>query len=409
MVLLTEPIFPYISPVFRSFTPKNCNQLTTRTGRAMSVSKVERKDRDKKYGVKWTVGGKRRHRFFEKKSDRNEYFKEMVEKERREGKAALDISTVEAQIMRRCIDLLGSPEQVLMAAEEKAKSISIASVPVADAVKSFLDEKHNLGRDENWLRANRNILNRFAESFSGQSVSECERDQVQQWVLQLNFAPVTIQNHVKACGSFFNWCVSRKYCRENIFKGVAFPDVIQSEPEFLTVGQTKKLFKAAAKHYPDALAYLALQAFAGIRSSACARISMDEIKFKQRGILITAKNAKNNQRQHVDGHPDNLWEWMEYAKQVAPEGFEMSKRLWDRRKAQLQEKAKIKMPHNALRHSFCSYHVALDGDAGKTATLLTHRGNVSILYAHYKGNASKADAEKYFSIDPIYCCRKVPD
>jgi len=58
------------------------------------------------------------------------------------------------------------------------------------------------------------------------------------------------------------------------------------------------------------------------------------------------------------------------------------------------------MSHNALRHSFFSYHVALDGDAGKTTTLLTRRGNVAILYAHYKGNASKADAEKYFETQP---------
>jgi len=324
----------------------------------------------------------------------------MEEKERRQGKAALDISTVEAQIMRRCVELLGSPEQVLMAVESKAKSISIESIPVAEAVKLFLDEKYNLGRDENWLRANRNILNRFSESFAKEAVSECARDQAQQWILSLNFAPVTIKNHVKACGSFFNWCVSRKYCPENIFKGVESPSVVHSEPEFLTVGQTKKLFRAAEKHYPDALAYLAMQAFAGIRSSACARISLDEIKFKQRGIVITAQNAKNNQRQFVDGHPDNLWDWLNYAKKVAPEGFKISKRLWDRRKSQIAEKAKVKMPHNALRHSFCSYHVALDGDAGKTATLLTHRGNVSILYAHYKGNASKADAEKYFFITP---------
>jgi len=367
----------------------------------MSVSKVERKDRDKKYGVKWTVSGKRHFRFFEKKFDRNEFLREMEEKERKQGKAALDISTVEAQIMRRCVDLLGTPEKVLLAVEEKSNNISIESVPVEKAVQIFLDEKYNLGRDENWLRANRNILSRFAESFTGQTISDCTQEQAQQWVLLLNFAPVTVQNHVKACGSFFNWCVRRRYCRENIFKGVHAPTVVHTEPEFLTVGHTKKLFKAAADHYPDALAYLALQAFAGIRSSACARISVDEIKFKQRGILITAKNAKNNQRQHVDGHPDNLWGWLEYAREVAPEGFSMSKRLWDRRRSQIAEKAKVKMPHNALRHSFCSYHVALDGDAGKTATLLTHRGNVSILYAHYKGNASKVDAEKYFAVYPL--------
>lgn len=367
---------------------------------AVSVKKIERKDRDSRYGVKWTVAGKRRFRFFEKKSDRNAFFNEMEEKETRQGSAALNITTVEAQIMRRCIELLGSPEKVLLAAEEKAKRASIQTIPLDLAAKEFLDEKCNLGRDENWLRANRKILARLGESFPKKATSDLAREQMQQWVLQLNFAPVTIQNHVKACGSFFNWCVAHKYCHENIFKGIHMPTVVQAEPEFLTVDQTEKIFKVAAEHYPDALAYLALQAFAGIRSSACARISQDEIKFEQRGVIITAENAKNNRRQFVDGHPENLWNWLEYARKVAPEGFSLTKRLWDRRKSQIAEKAKVKMPHNALRHSFCSYHVALDGDAGKTATLLTHRGNVSILYAHYKGNTRGTDAERYFSITP---------
>jgi hypothetical protein len=56
------------------------------------------------------------------------------------------------------------------------------------------------------------------------------------------------------------------------------------------------------------------------------------------------------------------------------------------------------MPHNALRHSFCTYHVALYGDAGNTATLLTHRGNVSILYEHYRGNATRKQAQQWFGL-----------
>jgi hypothetical protein len=116
--------------------------------------------------------------------------------------------------------------------------------------------------------------------------------------------------------------------------------------------------------------------------------------------MIWAVNAKNKRRVYIDGHPDNLWKWLSWAKKYSPEGLSLSKRLWDRRREQVQEKANVKMPHNALRHSFCTYHVAQNGDAGKTATHLTHRGNVSILYEHYRGNATKSDAEKYFDITP---------
>ena len=52
------------------------------------------------------------------------------------------------------------------------------------------------------------------------------------------------------------------------------------------------------------------------------------------------------------------------------------------------------------RHSFCTYHVALTGSADRTATLLTHRGSVSTLYDHYRGNATNEQAKCYFSVRP---------
>lgn len=54
---------------------------------------------------------------------------------------------------------------------------------------------------------------------------------------------------------------------------------------------------------------------------------------------------------------------------------------------------------NVLRHSFASYHVAAYRDAARTALLLTHR-NPTILYSHYKGRATQADALAYFAIVP---------
>jgi len=59
----------------------------------------------------------------------------------------------------------------------------------------------------------------------------------------------------------------------------------------------------------------------------------------------------------------------------------------------------VRNPGNVLRHSFCSYHIALNRDAARTALLLTHTSPV-MLYRHYKGRASAADAEKWFAIAP---------
>lgn len=137
-----------------------------------------------------------------------------------------------------------------------------------------------------------------------------------------------------------------------------------------------------------------------MRSSACARLGMLAIDFRQWGVSIRADQAKSKRRGYIDGHPDALWEWLEWAREHAPEGFALTKRAWDYRRGLVAEAAGVTMPHSALRHSFCTYHVALLGDAGKTATLLTHRGNVSILYEHYRGNATPARAQQWSGLVP---------
>jgi hypothetical protein len=54
--------------------------------------------------------------------------------------------------------------------------------------------------------------------------------------------------------------------------------------------------------------------------------------------------------------------------------------------------------HNGLRHAFCTYHFALHANENLTAA---QAGNSpAMIHAHYKGLATKADAEKWFAVKP---------
>ena len=46
-----------------------------------------------------------------------------------------------------------------------------------------------------------------------------------------------------------------------------------------------------------------------------------------------------------------------------------------------------------------TYHVALHRNPGKTALIVSHKDQ-DCLYRHYLGIATKADAAKYFKIEP---------
>lgn len=45
-------------------------------------------------------------------------------------------------------------------------------------------------------------------------------------------------------------------------------------------------------------------------------------------------------------------------------------------------------PHNAMRHSFATYHVALKRDFHDTSLIMSHRGT-SILFKHYRVGQQK--------------------
>ena len=64
--------------------------------------------------------------------------------------------------------------------------------------------------------------------------------------------------------------------------------------------------------------------------------------------------------------------------------------------------AKVPHPHNALRHSFASHHVAAFKKPGLTAFLLCH-GSEKKLWSNYKGNATEAEGKRWWEITPLSC------
>ena len=56
-------------------------------------------------------------------------------------------------------------------------------------------------------------------------------------------------------------------------------------------------------------------------------------------------------------------------------------------------------PHNGLRHSFGSYHLAFHGDAIKTAMQMGHRDS-NVVHNHYKALVFKTEAEKFWNLRP---------
>lgn len=157
-----------------------------------------------------------------------------------------------------------------------------------------------------------------------------------------------------------------------------------------------------------------------MRTSAISRVSYDEINFEARGILTPAEKTKKQRRNYIENLPENLWAWLERTPKSA---FTWCERKFKKRRERALRRAGLLVnasdlkklakgnvstskalatrypPHNAMRHSFASYHVAWKRNFQDTALILSHTGT-DILFKHYRGIATKEDSERYFNIYP---------
>ncbi len=271
-----------------------------------------------------------------------------------------------------------------------------ASVAVADASARYLLAKRSEGLAAGTLCHAKKDMGRFSGAFGARMLADLRTDEIREWLAALPFSEVTKRNHHKRVSAFFTWARLEGLATDNPCESIKSPARHAEDVSVLTFADAGKLFETAARLRPQVCAKLALEAFAGLRYSSAARLVKEDVNFRERGITLPAAKIKTRRRHYIDGLPENLWRWL----QAAPaEAWTLTERQYLTLKSEAFILAGVTNPGNVLRHSFCSYHVAANKDAARTAVILCH-ASPSMLYQHYKGRATERDAKRYFDLSP---------
>jgi integrase/recombinase XerD len=181
------------------------------------------------------------------------------------------------------------------------------------------------------------------------------------------------------------------------------------EVGILTPGQLTKLFEVSQG---DVRATVALGAFAGIRPEEIVRLTWEEVSLEKGHITITAAKAKTAQHRYVKILPC-LEEWLrplvgsgsiqggnfrrryDEARRLAGFALRGNKRC----RRHNEDKGLVPWPHDALRHSFASYHLAKFQNAPALALELGHQSN-ALIFSNYRRRVTELEANEYFNLMP---------
>lgn len=210
------------------------------------------------------------------------------------------------------------------------------------------------------------------------------------WIDKQRMSPRNARKHLQAARMLANFVAGRK--REKLTHDV-------KPPAIWSPAIVEKVMRAAENHAHDFVAPLSLLFFAGCRPDEVKRMDWTAIDFDGGNVRISAEASKVRQARAVE-MTANLRAWL--ARYARGRGPLVRGESWyrDQREAVMRAAGVKRWPVDVARHSFASYDYALHADAAATAAKLGHFGGLDMFARHYKGVATKREAEAFFAIKP---------
>jgi integrase len=310
--------------------------------------------------------------------------------------------------------VLGGRGSLLEAAREYARRnlAGLPSILVPAAVEEFWDAKEKEGASKVYMKVLRFYLGKFKAAF-GSQLRELTTAQIADFLRNMTGSQRSKNNARQTLGAFFKYARERGYLPKD-HDGITMVPKFKEAAGAIEIFTPEELTLYLKFARPELIPFLAIGAFAGLRSAELQRLDWREVHLKERFIEVTADKAKTASRRVVP-ISDNLFEWLTRSAKdrglVVP--FEnMSKQIgWLvsavnkalKTEAQLTGKApdqiEITWKKNALRHSFISYRVA---DIQNVNQVALEAGNSSaMIFKHYRELVRPEEARRWFAIKPV--------
>ena len=281
------------------------------------------------------------------------------------------------------------------------------------AIGIYLDAFELEGARPRSVKARKSVLEQLSSYLENPYVHEISTEDITDYLKSLRskdgISPATRKtwnNYRNEIHPFLSWCVeadkstARPYCFQNPCENVhryTSKQVQAQRGEIITTSIDALVSRMSdALTYKDgALAkYYALTYFAGIRPDGelqgLAQKEEELVNLTTGTITIPASISKTKDKRTVT-IPDNLKVWLKLLSDqpIFPKNFDRTNKEF---------RKKHGFTHDETRHSFISYHVALNRSVGDVA--LQAGNSEGIVKKHYLKLHSQQEGRDFFSIIP---------
>ena len=280
------------------------------------------------------------------------------------------------------------------------------------AVDEMIETRTKDGTGDAYVRVLKVYLNQLKESFNCQ-LRAVTTGQLADYLRNQDVSARSKNNARATIGAFFKFCKERGWLPRD-HEGIELVPKFKEKPTDITIYSPWEVTQFLNHSRPEMVPFLAIGAFAGLRSAEIERLDWSEVHLDDKFIEIKAAKAKTASRRIVP-ITDNLAKWLkDHAKdegRVVPFDNVNKQIGWlveDTNQA-LKEAAKkdgkdaekvkkVKWKKNALRHSFISYRVAEIQYVAKVA--LEAGNSPQIIFQHYRELVQPKEAKAWFGIEP---------
>lgn len=280
-------------------------------------------------------------------------------------------------------------------------------------VDEYLASKEKAGRSDRHLGDLTGRLTKFGEAFQ-MPVAKITGKMLQTWLDSLTVGNRSKVNELRNATALLRFAVRRKYAPRELLdelEAVERPEVRPTETLVFTPDELREMFAATRQ---ELVPWLAIAAFCGLRTAEILRLDWKQVNLERRSVEVKAENAKTAARRLVP-LCESAVEWLtDYAK---PEGrlayYSEENKFYGAIVADVNRarkaggiEAQFEWKRNGLRHSFCSYRLAVTHDAAKTA--LEAGNSPAMIFKHYRQLVTDDEAKQWFAVAPASNANIVP-